>query len=384
MPVDTDIATSLGVASLLAAATRQLGPETPASFGFAEPLERLASALDEEAALTPAGRRGARQALVGSLVVQSRVAAMVTAVPGLTRAPAQRPIFVTGLPRSGTTLLHHLLAEHRDLHAPALWELLAPAGPRDDPAEQERLVREAAAYVDEYYRAAPSFRAIHPLDANGPEECHRLTENAFLSEIFALRYRVPGYADWLRRQDARAAYAYHHDQLRCILRRRPARRVVLKCPFHAWHLDELAATYPDAAVIRIHRHPVAAVASACSLTAAIRSARSDHVDLHEIGRWWLAEAERVAAELAAGTRYSVPMLDLRYDDLVRDPLGVVAQVCAFVGESFSAITAERGHRYLAAHPRGRGGVHHYSPEQFGLRSEALNVRFAAYRSAFDL
>jgi hypothetical protein len=380
MPAAGDAATSLDPAGLRAEAERRLSTRTPASFSFDEPLERLTSALEDEAALTVAGRRTARRALVGSLVTQSRVAALVGADPGLTAAPVERPVFVTGLPRTGTTLLHHLLAQHPRLHAPALWELLAPAGPGDE----GRLVRDAAAYVDEYYRAAPAFRAIHPLDANDPEECHRLTENAFLSEIFAMRYRVPGYAGWLRRQDARAAYAYHHDQLRCILRRRPARRVVLKCPFHTWHLDELAATYPDAVVVRIHRDPVAAVTSACSLTAAIRAARTDRVDPHEIGRWWLTEAERVAAGLAAPKRYGVGVLDLRFDDLMRDPLGVVAQVCAFVGEPFPAAAAERVHRYLAAHPRGRDGAHRYRPEQFGLLPEELTARFATYRSAFDL
>ena len=149
----------------------------------------------------------------------------------MAQTPIQ-PIVITGLLRSGTTFLQQLLSQHPALRAPALWELMAPASPR----KPSQLIADGESYVEEYYRAAPAFRSIHPLDASQPEECHRLTANSFRHFIFALRYRVPSYVRWLREQSMTEAYRFHREQLSCLLAREPGNPVLLKCPSHLWHL----------------------------------------------------------------------------------------------------------------------------------------------------
>jgi len=240
-------------------------------------------------------------------------------------------------------------------------------------------------YVQAYYRAAPAFRAIHYLDAELPEECHRLVGTTFTSDIYPLRYRIPSYVDWLAEQDMRRPYAFHRTLLRCLLRRDPGGHVTLKCPTHLWHLDALAATYPQGRVVRLHREPMAAVASACSLTAVVRSVRSDDVDRAEIGRYW---TERAVTALAGARRdgdvHGLPVLDLRYDDLVADPLAAVASVCEFAGLRWTGAAEQRVRRFLERNPRGRHGRHRYAPEELGVSRVELEERLGDYRKEFGL
>ena len=352
---------------------------------FLSALDRLCSALSEEARLTEAGRRSTRRSLVSSLVVQLRLERLLARHPEIDRLPFEGPLVVVGLFRTGTTLLQNLLAQHPDVRVPQLWELMHPV-PRDgSAAERERLIRVTQSYVQAYYRAAPAFRAIHYLDAELPEECHRLIGTTFTSDIYPLRYRIPSYVEWLAEQDMRRPYAFHRTLLRSLLWRDPGGHVALKCPTHVWHLDALAATYPEGRVVRLHRDPIAAVASACSLTAVVRSARSDDVDRAEIGRYW---TERAVAALGSARRdgdvHGLPVLDLRYDDLIGDPVAAVASVCEFAGIRWTGAAERRVRRFLERNPNGRHGRHRYAPEEFGVSRAELEERLGDYRKEFEL
>ena len=346
---------------------------------FLPALDRLCSAISDEARLTEAGRRSTQRALVSALVLQLRLHRLLERHPEIERLPFD------GLFRTGTTLLQNLLAQHPDVRVPQLWELMHPISRDGSAAERARLIRVTQAYVQAYYRAAPAFRAIHYLDAELPEECHRLIATTFTSDIYPLRYRIPSYVDWLAGQDMRRPYAFHRTLLRCLLWRDPGGHVALKCPTHLWHLDALAATYPQGRIVRLHRAPAAAVASACSLTAVVRSARSDDVDRAEIGRYW---TERAVAALATARRdgdvHGLPVLDLRYDDLVADPLAAVASVCEFADIRWTGGAERRVRRFLERNPKGRHGRHRYAPEEFGVSRVELEERLGDYRKEFGL
>src|SRR2546423_10875677 len=202
---------------------------------FLSALDRLCSALSDEARLTEAGRRSTRRSLVSSLVLQLRLERLLAQHPHIERLPFDGPLAVLGLFRTGTTLLQNLLAQHPDVRAPQLWELMHPVARDGSATERARLIRATQSYVQAYYRAAPGFRAIHYLDAELPEECHRLVGATFTSDIYPLRYRIPSYVDWLARQGMRRPYAYHRRLLRCPLWRRPGRHGTPQCPPPPWH-----------------------------------------------------------------------------------------------------------------------------------------------------
>ena len=352
---------------------------------FLPALERLCSALGAEARLSDAGRRSTRRALVSALVLQLRLHRLLARHPEIERLPFEGPLVVVGLLRTGTTLLQNLLAQHPDVRAPKLWELMHPV-PRDgSTGERRRLIAATRSYVRTCYRAVPAFRAVRYLDAELPDECHRLLGKTFTSDVYTLRYRIPRYAHWLGEQDMREPYELHRTLLRCLLWREPGGHVALKCPTHLWHLEELAAAYPQGRLVRLHRDPVTAVASACSLTAVVRSAYSAEVDRAEIGRYW---SERAEAALGAAHRsddvHGLPVLELRYDDLVGDPVGAVASVCEFAGIRWTGSAEKRVRRFLDRNLQGRHGVHRYGPEEFGLSRAGLEERFDDYRKEFGL
>lgn len=371
---------SLRPSDLIAQARSHCGGQR-ITLRFLPDLARLAEAIDDEAALTDNGRERARDSLISQLITQIEATRLLGAYPGISSASVPPPLFITGLHRTGTTLLHNLLAEHPGIRAPRLWELLAPASPAATPGERAALIRSARRYVAEYYRAAPGFHAIHPLNAVRPEECHRLIGATFRADIYALRYHVPRYAEWLREQDMHEPYAYHRVLLSCVLARRPGPNVVLKCPFHLSHLDALASVYPGARVVRLHRDPVACIASVCSLTAEVRSARARVVDAMEIGRHWLAHAARA---LSARPPAGLSILDVRYADLLADPLAVAARVCSFAGIPFTRAAERRMRATLAVTLSGGLQAHRYLPQDYGLDPADIRERFAAYITEFQL
>jgi Sulfotransferase family len=352
---------------------------------FLPALERLCSALNAQARLSEAGRRSTRRSLVSALVLQLRLQRLLAEHPEIERLPFEGPLVVVGLFRTGSTLLQNLLAQHPDVRAPKLWELMHPV-PRDgSTSERRRLIAATQSYVRACYRTVPAYRAVRYLDAELPDECHRLIGRTFTSDVYTVRYRIPRYADWLREQDMREPYELHRTLLRCLLWREPGGHVALKCPTHLWHLEDLAAAYPQGRVVRLHRDPVTAVASACSLTAMMRSAHSVDVDRAEIGRDW---SERAEATLDAARRsesvHGLPVLDLRYDDLVNDPLATVATVCEFAGIRWTGAAEMRVRRFFGRNLQGRHGVHRYALEEFGLSRVGLEHRFADYKKEFGL
>jgi len=374
----------LGVEALAAAARDRAGvpPDTP--LRFLDSLGVLTAALEAEAGLTGPGARAVGAALTGALVTQLRVAGAYAEHPEIAAVPVHRPVFVIGLLRTGSTLVHNLLGLHPGMLAPALWELMNPACSRD-PAEQARLARAAQDYVEEYYKVAPRLPAIHFLHARRPDECHRLTGNAFRSMVYPMRYRVPSYGAWLAGQDLAGAYAFHREQLRAILWRRGGGRFVGKDPFHLWSLGALHSAYPDARYVHLHRDPAQTVPSTASLCAALRVARSDRLDPAEIGRQWLAEIDRglsLAAAARSGPLAGAPVLDVRYRDLVADPIRVLGTVLDFLGEPMTGEAERRMRAHLDASGGHRPGAHRYTAEEFGLSAAGLSRRYAGYRDTY--
>jgi Sulfotransferase family len=374
------------VESVVRDAQAQAGMGEDGPFEHLDSLEVLLDSLDREARLTPGGRADTRRALVSSLAVQPQVRRLLAEHPEIAGGPAARPVFVIGLLRSGTTLVHNLLDQHPALRCPHLWELMTPVGSRD-PAEHDRLAGAAQGYLDAYHRLAPRLPMIHPMGARRPDECHRLMGNSFQSMIYWARYRVPSYARWLRDRDLTEAFRFHRAQLACILWRLPGEVVVLKCPFHVWSLGPLVEVYPEARFVHLHRDPATTVPSTCSLCAEIMGARSDRVDRAEVGAFWLSEVEWVAREMLRARHTHLagrPVLDVRYQDLMADTMATMRRICEFLEAPMTGEADAAMRRWLAENPADRHGTHRYAAEEFGLDPGDLAGRFTEYRREFDL
>ncbi len=356
---------------------------------FHEPLRRLIADYDTEAELSLLGRIAARQDTIRLLTNRLRMEWDRRRYPEIRAQPVRGPLFITGLPRTGTTLLHGLLAQDPGHRAPLNWEMMFPSPPPDrlhhhhDPriAASERQLRW-------FYRLNPAFRRIHPLAARLPEECLIITSHSFLSFQFQTSHDVPRYQAWLEAQDLRPSYEEHRSFLQHLQWRWRGERWVLKAPAHLFGIRALLQVYPDAGVILTHRDPLEVVGSLASLTTALRSTFSDEVDAERVGpemtRRWAEGLDRALRVRDEGIVSADRFFDVRYVDLLRDPFGTVRRIYRHFDLALTPWAEERMRRFLAQHPKDKHGRHGYTLAEFGLDRDEEAARYQAYRERFGL
>jgi hypothetical protein len=379
----------LDEASLLEQASRRTGLGDFGDAGFREPLGLFVAALEEEAELTPVGRALARHELLGLLGNRLEIEETYRREPEIADQALAPPIFVTGTGRSGTSILHELLAQDPAHRVLLSWEALHPCPPpRSESYASDPRIRRAEREVRLWERIAPRYRSMHENGARVPQECIYLTAHCFVSDLLSGMYAVPSYAAWLARADLRAAYRIHRRLLLLLQWRHRGERWVLKAPSHLWALESLLAVYPDARIVQTHRDPLAVIASMTSLMATLRWMRSDRVDPVALGERTLRSVgymlEQSLRVRDAGRLPPEQVCDVRYADFLADPIASVAAVYDHLGLSLGAEAESRMRAYLAAKPKDRHGAHAWRLTDTGLDVDAARERFAAYRERFGV
>jgi len=377
----------LRVEGLIRAARERTGLSDFGDESFREPLSVLVRSIDAEAELHTVGRLITQIRLVGALCTRLRVADRLRREPSIQGVALAPPIVIAGLQRTGTTMLHRLLASDLHLRALRSWEAIAPVAPtRAFPFEinprllQARLSERALSYM------APEFFAIHPVEADAPEEDVLLLDYSFLSTVPEATLHVPSYARWLESQDHTPAYRYMATLLRLLSHQGGAGRWLLKTPHHLEHLDVLRKVFPGAQVIQTHRDPARTLASFCSMIWHGRGVFSDHVDPISVGKEWSRKTGRML-ERSLFVRESardVGFVDVSYYDLIDRPVDVVRQLYAELGLTFGEDTEARVVATREGNPQHKYGKHSYRLEDFGLTREGVEPLFATYRSRFGV
>jgi hypothetical protein len=360
------------VAELHAKASALTGLSDFGADDYSDGLAVLLESFERDAGLTELGEKAARALLRGALVARLLSEAGFEANPDCAAVDISRPIFVTGLPRTGTTFLHRLLVADPAHQGLELWLAEAPQPrPARDCWAANPAYQFVAAGLARHRAAHPSFGAVHEMGAGQVEECWQLLRQSMRSVSFECLAHLPSYSCWLAGQDWLPPYQRHRRNLQLIGLRDESRRWVLKNPSHLFALDALMTVYPDALVIVTHREPRVALASMCSLAAQASAGWSPVFCGPVIGRdqlaLWASGRSRFAA---ARARYPAEQFcDVAYDDLVADPLMVVAQVYATFRLELSGAAADAMQALVtegAAAP-GRGpGLHRYTLADFGL------------------
>lgn len=361
----------------------------------------LCTALDREARLNLVGRIIARQDMLRLVRSQVRVLKELDRLPAASAERIERPVFIVGLPRTGTTILLALLSQD-PVHRPLLfWEGLDPVRPKRG---RDRRIQKARAAVRGFDYLSPHYQSIHPMGAELPEECVLLFMPFFATPQFDFQYRVPSYLEWLSKRGLGDAYRRYRDQLRLLqFYGRPAPharstaapppevppndRWLLKDPAHLLGLDHLLELFPDACIIQTHRDPLESLASNCSLYAHSRVLFSDQVDAHELGAYVADGIWPEALRVALDARQHLPersFFDLHYADLMKDPIRAIERIYHHFDLALSDSTKDAMSRYLVRHPRAGDRVHRYSLEQFGLSPSSVRRRFEAYCDRFEI
>ncbi len=352
-----------------------------------EALPVLARALEAEARLTPLGRLVAGGMVTRALENRLRIRDLVLANPEIAAERIDRPLFVAGFPRTGTTLLQNLLAADPEARPLLGWEAYHPLPRRGlfgDPRPRKH-ARDVRMLLD----VVPELPSVHAVTAAGPEECLPLLLRTFVSPAWHLYAYVPSYRQWLDGQPPSRfvdAYRFHADQLRVLQWSRPGGRWLLKSPAHLQSVPALLEAYPDAIVVRTHRDTRKVLPSTCSLVRLLRHLVGARVDDLELGRQALRLGRRVldAMEKPIEARDRQRVVEVLYADLVARPIEVVERVQAAAGRDVSAAMRVRMERWLAENPRHRHGVHRYALSDFGLAEDEVEGLSARYHARFGV
>ena len=348
-------------------------------------LTALTESLNEDAALNFIGKIAAWIDCTRMAGTHLRVQQALRETPAIEETPLPDPVFVLGLFRSGTTVLHRLLGEDPDNRTLPHWESFDPVHTPEGPERRQRKLTNTLMLAD---ILSPSIRAIHPMDAYQTDECRGMFTNVFRTPQFNVQYRVGGYLDWLLAQDATIAYRQHRRQLQLVQYHRPyGTRFILKDPTHSFFVNEIVEVFPDARFVFIHRDPAETLSSICSLHAYARSVFSSDVEAKSIGAELsdsymtrLLEPAVAAVDRLPAGRVS----HVRAPDLSHDPVGTIADAYRTLGMELSSDAHTAMHAYVREKRAKPVPRHMHGTEGFGLDADAIHERFASYCARFEL
>jgi hypothetical protein len=355
--------------------------------GAREGLARLLEAIEADSELSFFGRVSLRWDMIRLLRNAQTVRDAHAANPALGRAGIAEPVFILGLPRSGTTFLHDLMAKDANHLVPRNWQTIYPAPRPDDFAPgADKVVRAVDRQLRVFAGLAPGFTELHPITADSPQECSEITAHVFQSLRFDTTFRVPGYLAWMEARGHVDAFRFHKMFLQFLQNGVP-RRWVLKCPDHSFSLDAILAVYPDARFVIVHRDPVAVLGSVAHLTAVLRKPFLNNIDPAEIGAQvagrWIEGANLLLDFDARPDVSAARKFHVQYDELIGAPLAVIARIYAQFGLELPAAARVAMADTISARPRGGYGRHApYALETFKISAQALQAPFAPYVSRY--
>jgi hypothetical protein len=348
-------------------------------------LDKLVNAA-RLAKLPPAGEAALAAQMVDLLSTRLRFVEDETKHPEITRQEIKRPLILTGLARTGTTILHDLCALDPNGRAPQEWETSKPwPAPEAATYQTDPRIAQTQAELDARLEAMPILRTMHPWGATLPSDCLNFLALSFVTTKFIGGFELPEYSHWLAVSRTDGVYRTHKRALQQLQWRGPRGRWILKEPQHLLDLQQLVSTYPDACLVQTHRDPARTLPSVASLIWTIRSMLNPGADKKETGRQVLeifgAHLERATAD-RKNPEVDGRVLDIAYRDTVLDPVGTVRRIHEHFSLPFSDEHARRIEHHMNENPQGKHGVHKYSAEEFGLDPDELKRLWPEYRERF--
>lgn len=346
-------------------------------------LEVLVDAISDESRLNFIGRLSAQDDSIRLATNHLLIQETLHKAPAILSTELPPPVFIIGLPRTGTTFLHQLMSADTSNRSIPYWESFAPVPPASGPDQRALKVDKM---LEQMAGIAPDYQAIHPMSGDSAEECVALFMNVFRTLQFDFQYHAPSYVRWLLQQDAMIAYRAYQQQLQIIQHFRPTgERFLLKDPAHTVHLKTVLECFPDARIIFTHRDPEKSFSSICSLYAHTRAIFSDDVDPLKIGPEVFNGHWPRALDTMMEIREQLPAqqyADVRQSELARNPITTVRQLYAELGFTFDDSTVSAMQEFLEQESDKFKANHEHSLEGFGLNSTLMRSRFPDYHRFF--
>jgi hypothetical protein len=380
---------NLGLEKLLQTACNNTGFSDFGEDDFRKPLALLLNDLEKEANLTLLGRIMAKSDLVHTLENRLGFVELFKQHPEILQQRIERPIFVVGPPRSGTTIFHDLLVMDPDNRVPLTWETARPLPPpetatyRSDPR-----IAQAQADLDQVDKLLPEFKKMHPMGAERAQECVTMTSADLTSMIYFVQYYVPNYDRFVIESEMRSALKWHRRFLQVLQWKTPGKRWALKSPQHLWHLQHIHREYPDALFVQTHRDPVKIVISTSNLATTLQGLASDHADLRKVTQYYakaLAQGyNNTVAYRKSGLLPDSQVVDLYFRDFMADQVGTVRRAYDHFGMTLSDSAASAMQKFLDNNPADKHGKHLYSLANTGMEEAELRALFTEYEEYFEV
>ena len=379
-------------AELMATARRNTGFDDFGEDSWLEGFHVFLKALDEEADLHLLGRLMTRSDILRWLEARLGIEAAYAQYPEIEDEVIDQPVIVTGLPRSGTSILFELLSQDPQFGSPRNWEIMFPYPPPETASyHSDPRIERCQHLVTQWNRVVPTYAAMHEMGAEIPNECIVAMSCTFMSENLPGQYQIPSYNAWYYQQDLRPAYAYYRRMLKLLQWKNPRRHWLLKAPSHLGNLPVVFDTFPDARVVITHRDPIVAQASVTNLLGTLYWMRSSQAfDARAFENLMTPEAgaARLDAVVDLLEQNAVPrdqVHNFLYADLVRQPLPALESLYRNMGQSLSDTAREAMDAYLARKPQGKFGKHQYSlgEQQENARKRQLYLRYQTYFNVPD-
>lgn len=373
--------------SILDAARHKTGLVDWGSDSFLEPLEILTELASTSDRFTPLARVVMRQTFLQAVKNRLNFQAFVKRHAEVLDTRIERPVFVLGFPRTGTTALQNLLCLDPGRRGLQFWELTTPVPWHDNPALDEKWrIRNADRTLRAAYLIAPEQRQVHYIDTHTYEECWPLFGNTFRVLNFDLQSGMKPYGEWLMSCDMREAYAEYKQYLQLLTWRNPADNLVLKCPEHLWFVDALLEVFPDACIVWTHRDPVPTIASYCSLISMQWRTLYGSFDPRELGahithRFHQGTQRAMAARAKADPKR---FFDVNFHSFVGDQASTVREICEYFDLPYRKGMDAEIATWLEADRADHRGAHKYSIERYGIDVDEVHERYADYIAMFDV
>jgi hypothetical protein len=373
--------------NLLASARAETGLSDLGDETILAPFQLLVNSVNKDAKLTEQGAGAFVRTVTGYIANRLRVEDWLKQNPELLERPVEKPMFVFGLPRTGTTLTINLLAEDLKRRNFLRWEAFDSvppptfgemhAGPRFQKAQDQ---------IDMSMKYMPHISAIHHEDGDSPCECQFAMTPSFCAQVYDSQYHIPDYHKWfLYEADYRPAFRYQKRLLQ-VLQAENAGQWTLKNPWHPLYLDALHEVFPDAQLVMTHRDPVDVVGSACSLVWNVRMMLASEVDREQLGRDMVETFElMIARQTAYRAKHGADAIyDIQYEDQLKDPIGTMRNLYAHFCTDFTNETEGRMLAYMTNKPKDRFGKHVYDLADYGLTPSYIRERFGDYCRDFNI
>lgn len=366
-------------------AKSQTGLDDFGSSDYLTGLEVLLKAYDSSAQFSELGKQITCGTILNCLKGRLYFQAATKNFPDYSETKIENPIFIIGLPRSGTTFLHRLLCQHPSNQGLENWlgSFPQPRPPRSKWSANPRYL-EVEKSLEMYHEMNPEIKDIHEMAVYEVDECRLLLMHCFANVTFQSNATIPAYEDWLYSSDFTETYEYFYRSLQLIGYNDKDKRWVLKDPSHMWSVDYLFNRFPDATIVQIHRHPKEVIPSVCSLVMSAKMMSEPSTSPILLGHQQLEQwASVLEKTIEIRKKYSEKFIDIFFHEIVDDPLEAVRKLYISLGEVINRDEINILDNFVKSDET-KNSKHKYTPEEFGLTDFQINDRFSEYIKHYGL